>query len=177
MKYFFSELRIYICNFIIAFIPLHFVRLFYYKHVMRFKIGQGSSIHLGCHFNCAGKFEMGENSTINQYCHIDNRGGITIGTNVSISPKASLISADHDVNDEHCAGREGHIIVEDFVFIGFEAKVFRNCNLAYGSVVGAASLLTKSTEAYGIYYGIPAKLMSYRNKTFNYSGSYKRLFH
>lgn len=144
---------------------------------MHFKIDRGSSIHLGCHFNCSGKFQMGKNSTVNQFCHLDNRGGISIGENVSISPHVSVITADHDINDEFCTGREGAVVIENYVFIGYGAKVFKDCNLAYGSVIGAASLVTKSTEPYGVYYGVPARLASYRNKTFKYSGSYKRLFH
>jgi len=144
---------------------------------MNFKIGKGSSIHLGCHFNSPGLFSIKENSTINQFCHIDNRGGIDVGSNVSISPKVSLITASHDLNDEGARGLTGAIIIEDYVFIGYNALVLKSCTLKTGSVLGAMSLLTSSTEPYGIYFGAPATLKKIRNKNINYSGSYKRLFH
>jgi acetyltransferase-like isoleucine patch superfamily enzyme len=171
------ELRIWFCNFIIAYIPFHFIRLGYYKYIMNFEIGKGSSVHLGCHFNTPGLFIMKENSTINQFCHIDNRGGIEIGNNVSISPKVSLITTDHDLNDEKSTARADPIIIEDFVFIGYDALVLRGCTLKFGSVVGAKSLLTSSTAACGIYLGMPAKLKKTRIGNFNYTGSYKRFLH
>jgi len=144
---------------------------------MHFEIGKGSSIHLGCHFNTPGLFVMKNNSTINQFCHIDNRGGIEIGNNVSISPKVSLVTSDHDLNDVKGAARVDPIVIEDYVFIGYDALVLRGCTLKFGSVIGAKSLVNKSTTAYGIYFGIPAKFSSTRIKNFDYSGSYKRLLH
>jgi acetyltransferase-like isoleucine patch superfamily enzyme len=144
---------------------------------MGFRIGNGSSIHLGCHFNSTRGFEMGQNSVINQYCHIDNRGGIKVGNNVSVSPHAAIVTADHDINDPLFTGRTDAVILEDYVFIGYGAKIFKGCTLAKGSVVGAMSLLTKSTEPFGIYLGIPAKLIKYRNTEVNYTTSYRRLFH
>src|SRR5215217_2251929 len=126
LKGFVSEARIWFCNFVIAYIPFHFIRLTYYRRIMKFKIGKGSSINLGCRFNTPGLFELKENSIINQFCHIDNRGGIIIGNNVSISPKVSLVSADHDVNDKDCPGRTGTIILEDYVFVGYSAIILKN---------------------------------------------------
>jgi acetyltransferase-like isoleucine patch superfamily enzyme len=143
---------------------------------MSFKIGKGSSILLGCRFNTSGLFIIKENSTINQFCHLDNRGGIEIGNNVSISPKVSIITADHDLNDTGFIGRTAPVIIDDYVFIGYSAIVLKNCHLKIGSVVGAASLLAHSTESYGIYMGAPAKLIKYRTRDFDYTCSYKRLF-
>jgi len=172
-----NEFRLWFCNFVIAFIPFHFIRLSYYKYVMNFKIGKGSSIHLGCHFNTPGLFEMKENSTINQFCHVDNRGGVTIGNNVSISPKVSMVTVDHDVNHEDALARVGPIMIEDFVFIGYGAIILKNSTLKTGTVLGSGSLLTGSTEPYGIYFGVPAKFKKIRNSNLRYTGSYKRLFH
>lgn len=172
-----SELSLWFCNFVVSFIPFHFIRLSYYKYVMGFQIGKGSSIHLGCHFTTPGLFVMDQNSTINQFCHIDNRGGITIGNNVSISPKVSFVSADHDMENAECYGRREKIIIEDYVFIGFEAIILKDCTLRQGSVLGARALLTSNTEPYGIYFGVPAKMKKTRNSNLTYNASYKRLFH
>jgi len=176
IKYILSEFKLWFCNFIIAYIPLHVIRLAYYRYIMGFKIGKGSSILLGCRFNTSGLFIIKENSTINQFCHLDNRGGIEIGNNVSISPKVSLITADHDLNSKGFIGRSAAIIIEDYVFVGYGAIVLKNCHLKIGSVLGAASLLAHSTESYGIYMGVPAKLIKYRMKDFDYTCNYKRLF-
>ena len=171
------ELKIYICNFFIALVPFHWVRLFYYKHVMKFEIGKGSSVHLGCHFTSTTAFRMGKNSTINQYCRIDNRGGITINENVSVSPHVNLITADHDISTSNCIGRQKEIVIKDFVFIGSNAMVLPGITMEKGSVLGAKSLLTKSTIAYGIYMGLPAQLKSTRRTDIDYNASYMRWFH
>ncbi|MGI4729321.1 MAG: acyltransferase [Janthinobacterium lividum] len=144
---------------------------------MKFKIGKGCSIHLGCKFTAVTEFYMGKNSTINQYCRIDNRGGITIGDNVSISPCANLITADHDVQTIDCAGRHKAIIIKDFVFIGSDAMVLPGVTMEIGSVLGAKSLLTKPTIAYGIYTGLPAQLRGNRRTDLDYNASYIRWFH
>ena len=177
LKSFFSDLKLWICNFIIAFIPSHGIRLFYYKYVMKFKIGKNASIHLGCRFDTSGFFSMGSNSTVNQYCHMDNRGGIYIGSNVSISAQVSIVTADHDFEDEMCVARKDEVVIEDYVFIGYGAKIFKNVKMHYGSVLGGASLLTKDTLPYGIYYGVPAKFKKERRKDLKHTSMYKRLFH
>ncbi len=177
MKNVITEFRIWMCNFIIAYIPFHVIRLGYYKHVMNFKIGKGSSIHLGCRFNTPGMFTIKENSTINQFCHIDNRGGVSIGANVSISPKVNFVTADHDIMTADFIGRCAPINIEDYAFIGYGATILPNCIIRTGSVVAATSLVTKSTIPYGVYFGIPAQLKKQRTPNLTYSGKYKRLFH
>jgi len=144
---------------------------------MKFEIGLGSSVHLGCKFTAVTEFYIGKNSTINQYCRIDNRGGIYIGDNVSISPKVDLITADHDVYASDCAGRQKSITIKDYVFIGSNAMLLPGANMETGSVLGAKSFVTKSTTPYGIYTGIPAKIQSERPKNLQYNASYARWFH
>jgi acetyltransferase-like isoleucine patch superfamily enzyme len=171
------DFKLYFCNFFITFIPFHNVRLAYYKFVMKFKIGKGSSIHLGCRFTGVTGFEMGKNSTINQYCRIDNRGCIFIGDNVSISPCVNLITADHDIYANNFAGRQKEIIIKEHVFIGSDAMVLPGVIMEEGSVLGAKSLLTKSTIAFGIYSGLPAKLRANRPTNLDYDSCYIRWFH
>lgn len=144
---------------------------------MGFIIEKGASIHLGCKFNGSKNFYLGKNSTINQFCRIDNRGEIRVGNNVSISPYVKLLTADHDINHPEAIGRERSIIVEDYVFIGADAMVLGGLKMGMGSVLGAKSLLTRSTEPFSIYFGIPAEYKKTRNKNLSYSVSYLRWFH
>ncbi|RYY07163.1 MAG: acyltransferase [Sphingobacteriaceae bacterium] len=144
---------------------------------MKFEIGVGSSVHLGCKFTAVTEFSMGKNSTINQYCRIDNRGGIYIGNNVSISPIVSLITADHDVYTHDCSGRQKSITINDYVFIGSDAMILPGADMETGSVLAAKSLLNKPTLSYGIYAGIPASYKAKRPENLDYSGSYIRWFH
>jgi acetyltransferase-like isoleucine patch superfamily enzyme len=56
------------------------------------------------------------------------------------------------------------INIERFSFIGTNAVIMPGITIAEGSVVGACSLVTKNTEPWTIYFGIPAKPIKLRNK-------------
>lgn len=144
---------------------------------MKFKIDKGSSVHLGCKFNGVTEFSMGKNSTLNQYCKIDNRAGVYIGDNVSVSPYVNLVTADHDIQAIDFIGRQKEIILKDYVFVGSDAMILPGVVMETGSVLGAKSLLTKTTIPYGIYAGIPAKLKANRRTDLDYTTSYIRWFH
>lgn len=54
------------------------------------------------------------------------------------------------------------IIIEDDVWIGAGVKVLDGVTIAQGCVIGANSVVTKSTEPYGIYVGVPARKIKSR---------------
>jgi len=53
-------------------------------------------------------------------------------------------------------------IIQSDTWIGNGAYIKAGVTVAYGSVVGMNSVLTKSTSPYGIYAGNPAKLIKFR---------------
>ena len=172
-----GEIRIFITNYCIAYIPSHHIRLWYYRNIMKFKIAHGASIHIGCKFSCAQHFELGETSTINQNCHIDNRGGISIGANVNIASRCALITADHLIDSPYFEGRNRPITIKDYSFLGYGVTVLGGVLIENGCVIGANSLVYKSTVPYHLYAGNPAKKLKARNQNLNYTTTYRRLFH
>jgi acetyltransferase-like isoleucine patch superfamily enzyme len=54
------------------------------------------------------------------------------------------------------------VIIEDFANVGTNAVIMPGVTLAQGSVVGACSLVTRSTEPWVIYAGVPARPMKVR---------------
>ena len=60
------------------------------------------------------------------------------------------------------------VIFERFSCVGVNSVVLPGVTLAEGSVVGANSLLTKSTEPWTIYVGSPARPIKSRPKDFAY---------
>lgn len=163
-RWIYSECKIYVCNFIVSYIPSLLVRLFYYRYIMRYEIGKGSCIGKGCKFNGSGLLSIGENTVINDHCRLDNRASIVIGNNVTIAPEVKLLTADHDMNHPQCEGRERAIVLEDFVLVGTAAMVLGGAQMKKGSVLVGHSLLTKSTEAFGVYQGLPAVYQRQRNR-------------
>ena len=56
------------------------------------------------------------------------------------------------------------ILFENFASVGTNVVIMPGITLAEGSVVGACSMLTKDTEPWTIYVGIPAKPIKIRPK-------------
>ena len=169
-----GSISLWLCNFVVAFIPSHAIRLWYYRHIMRFRIGPGSSIHLGCRFAFGGNVTIGTNSTINQFCHLDNRGMLTFGNNVSISPHVAVITADHDIDSPAFEGRIRGCSFGDYSFVGFGATILPGVDIGAGAVVCARALVTKSVAGKAVVGGVPARFLKTRNCDPNYSASYKR---
>jgi len=58
----------------------------------------------------------------------------------------------------------GKIQLSKFAAVGTNAIIMPGLNLAEGSVVGAGALLTKDTEPWTIYVGVPARAVKIRPK-------------
>jgi len=56
------------------------------------------------------------------------------------------------------------IYVGKHVIVGAGSIIFPGVNIAEGCSVGALTLVTKSTEAWGVYVGNPAKRIKERKK-------------
>jgi galactoside O-acetyltransferase len=56
------------------------------------------------------------------------------------------------------------VIIEEMVTLGTNAVVMPGVTLAQGSIIGANSLVTKSTEPWTIYVGSPARAIKKREK-------------
>ncbi len=167
---------LYITNRIIARVPSHTVRLFFYRHCLHFRIGNNSTIFMDASFDCKFNFEVGTNSVINQKCRLDNRGGITIGDNVSISAEVCILTADHDLQSPVFAGRNSAVSIEDYVFIGTRAMILPGVTISKGAVVAAGAVVTKDVPAFTIVAGVPAKPIAARFEDLTYNAHYCRLF-
>lgn len=53
-------------------------------------------------------------------------------------------------------------VIKDDVWLGYGVTVLSGVTIGQGAVVGARALVTKDLEPYGIYGGVPAKLIRYR---------------
>ena len=170
------DLLLYVCNRLVAWCPSHTFRLAFYRRLMGFKIGSRSYVFMGAFFYSSRNLTIGNNTVINQHCRLDPRGGLTIGDNVSISAEVILLTADHDPQSPHFAGRKGAISVGDHVFIGTRAMILPNVRIGRGAVVAAGAVVTKDIDDYAIVGGVPAKEISRRTSDLDYQLNYKRWF-
>jgi acetyltransferase-like isoleucine patch superfamily enzyme len=173
-----GELRLYIANNVVSLIPLHWLRLWYYRCIMKFDIGSGSSIFMGCRFDCAEGLKMGKMSTINGECFLDARGKISIGDCVSITSGVWIITSKHDFESQEFIATSGAVVISDYVFIGRRAIILQDCTIGRGAVLGAGSVLTKSIPDFEVWAGNPAKKIGERKlRSFSYDCQYLRLLH
>lgn len=171
LNYYRSFYRYYVPNHLIAKIPVYGIRNFYYRFILDVNLGKGSSIHMGAFF-VESKLSVGINSVINRNCHLDCRGDIILGNNVSISPECSLITGSHNVNSPNFEYIEGHIVINDYVWIGSRAMILPNVELGEGVVVCAGAVVTKNVPPYTIVGGVPAREIGKRSNNLNYSCNY-----
>ena len=151
----------------------------FYRRVMRFQLAEGSTILMGCSFDCASGLIVGKNSVIGERCRIDPRGGITIGDNVSISGDVFVLTADHDMDSPDFAGRLRTVTIQNYVWIGTRAMILPGIQLDQGAVVAAGSVVTKNVGRFQVVGGSPAnniKRRSDNNIQLSYSTKYRRLF-
>lgn len=164
---FFSGLKYYIANHIIAYVPGYMIRHLFYRKVLGYKIGKGSSIHINT-FISGRNIKIGEFSTIGRRCYLDGRGELVIGNSVSISPDVQLITAQHDMDDPNFPNMFGTLIVEDYVWIGTRAMVLPGVHLGKGSVVAAGAVVACDVPPFTVVGGVPAKPIKKRNPNVNY---------
>lgn len=165
----------YIGNYFVNKIPVYSIRHFYYKKLLRIKLGKGSSIHLNC-FLYGNNIEIKNNSTINRGCFLDGRGRIIIGNNVSISPSVFIVTDDHLVNSKNFAGRSRFVYIDDYVWVGIKATILPGVRVGEGAVIAAGSVVTKDVDPYTIVGGMPAKKLGERTRDLKYNPSWMPFF-
>lgn len=93
---------------------------------------------------------------------------IIFGSHIMVASDTKFITGDHETRcigkymDEICESDkpselDKDIIVEDDVWIGSSVIVLKGVTIREGCVIGAGSVLTHSTEEYGVYVGNPAR--------------------
>lgn len=95
-------------------------------------------------------------ATIGPAVNVYNQGAITIATDVIVSQGAHLCASTHDYNDPLHPLILAPITVGANAWICAEAFVGPGVNVAEGCVIGARAVLTKNTQAWGVYAGNPA---------------------
>ena len=120
----------------------------------------------------ADRIISGTHLGINSGTYINGVGGIEFGSNVLIGNNVTISSGQHPI--------EGmtptifsrvvipkKIIIKDDVWIGAGAVIMPGITLAKGTVIGANAVVTKDTEDYAVYVGVPAKKIRSRLSKMN----------
>lgn len=138
------------------------LRIFIIKRFI--KIGRGCKVQKNVYF--------GENVQIGDFCQINENvklRNVVIGSNVMIAPGVTIIGNNHVTNSisipiMYQGEIVKKIVIEDDIWIGTNAIILAGVFLKKGCVIGAGAVVTKDCEEYGVYGGVPAKLIKSRQK-------------
>jgi putative colanic acid biosynthesis acetyltransferase WcaF len=100
---------------------------------------------------------------IGENVYLYNKATIQIEDNCVISNSSFLCTASHDYNSPNFTLFSKPIYISSFSWIAAHSIVMPGLLVSTGTVVGAASVLTKNTEPWSVYAGNPAVFLKKRN--------------
>lgn len=116
----------------------------------------GDYIHIGggCYLGCAGGITLSDFSGLSQgiciYSGTDDYSGKSL-TNPTVPRKYSNLTV-------------APVFLGKHVIVGSGSVILPGVTIGNGSSVGALSLVTKSLDEWGVYFGTPAKRLKARSK-------------
>lgn len=132
---------------------------------------EGSSAGADCCFVHPENIYIGKNSYINGgHIMASPNAKITIGDDCLISYQVHMRTDMHAYSDSSTLIRNQGFIEKDItigndVWIGYGAQIMSGVTVADGCVIGASAVVTHDTVPYGVYGGVPAKLIKTRTHT------------
>lgn len=115
-------------------------------------------VHLGS--NC---ISLAKGVVLNIYCFLDGSAPIEIGEGVRFGPYVKVLTGTHVYAQSVL--RRGPLSknlaravrIERGCWVGMNSTILPGVTIAEGCVIGACSLVTRSTEPNGLYLGNPAR--------------------
>lgn len=120
------------------------------------RIGKDVLIRPSARITYPWKVKIGERSWVGDYAELYSLGEIVIGRDAVVSQNAYLCTGGHDIRALGFDIFAKPITVEDEAWVAAGVFVHPGVTIARGSVVGARSVVTKSTRPYYVYIGSPA---------------------
>lgn len=139
-------------------------------------IGNNVRIDGYCTLLAAGEggLEIGSHVHIGGYCYLSAGDGIRLEDFSGISQGVRIYSSTDDYGGRHLTNptvpekytgvTRGRVVLGRHVIIGSGSVILPGVNIGEGSAVGALSLVMKSLEPWGLYFGCPAKRLKGRSK-------------
>lgn len=141
--------------------PSHTLRTLAYR-IAGIKLGKGSTLHMGARFYDPRNIIIGDDTIIGERATLDGRDILEIGSHVDIASEVMIYNSEHDINETHFAPKYGHVIIEDYVFVGPRAIILAGVRVGKGAVIAAGAVVTKDVEPFAVVGGVPAKVIGER---------------
>lgn len=102
-----------------------------------------------------------------------NAAPVVLGVNATVSQRAYLCTAGHDITDPHHRQTEAPIVIADRAWICAEAFVGQGVTVGEGAVAVPRAVVVKDVEPWTVVGGNPAKYLKMR-ELINISGGVNR---
>ena len=108
--------------------------------------------------------ELFDHACIGPSVNVYNLGKIVLRENSTVSQETMLCGGTHDLSSPSLPLMVGEIEIGREVFIGARAMILSGLRIGEGSVVGAASVVTKNVPEWTIVAGNPAREIGKRGQ-------------
>jgi putative colanic acid biosynthesis acetyltransferase WcaF len=105
---------------------------------------------------------MGNYSAIGPHAVCYNPDKIFLGSKVTISQRAYLCTASHDISHPHIPLITEPVRIESFAWVAADAFVGMGVNVGEGAVIGARAAVFKDVEPWTVVGGNPARIIKKR---------------
>ena len=122
----------------------------------------------------SGNIRVGNNIHISAYNALYGKYGVELQDFSTISARNLIFSATDDYSgayltnpmlpEEFTNVTGGKVILEKHSIVGAGCVILPNVTLGEGTAIGAMSLVNKSTDAWGIYIGVPIRKLKDRKR-------------
>lgn len=159
-------------------IPSHHVRKVLLKKIFCMEIDSNAVIYGGFEIRSPWNITIGR-SVIGVGALLDGRKGIVIEDNVCFAQSVAVYTEQHDINDPMFRTNQkgGKVTVKNHAWVSSKTTILPRCVVEEGCVIASGATLTKSTIPYGVYAGLPAKLVSHRESPMIYTLGGKDYWH
>lgn len=122
----------------------------------------------------AGYVRLGSYIHIGAYCLLAAGEGVVMEDFCGLSPGVRIFSRTDDYSGRHLTNPTvpaeftsvncGEVVLRRHVIVGSGSVILPKVVIGEGAAVGAQSLVTKSLEGWGVYFGCPVRRLKSRSK-------------
>lgn len=126
------------------------------------RVGRGVVIKPRVNVKYPWNVTIGDHAWIGEAAWIDSLGKVTVGESACLSQGCTIETGNHDWSRSTFDLVVKDVVIEDGAWAAVKSLLLPGSRLASHAILGAGSVLSGDTEAYGVYSGVPARKVKER---------------